>query len=140
MEHSPEFFLRQMFHICADVATKSGEFSGKCSKLLNRHFLYSHVKEKSKLSQKAIKILQPRKGIIARCAALKQVVALTKHNQIPNGQSHYSVLPSQSRRRQTSLALKAPRAFNLEQARRSELLSRAKSQRSSRSSRSFLWT
>ena len=46
MEHSPEFFY------------------GKCSKLLNRHFLYSHVKEKSKLSQKAIKILQPRKGKI----------------------------------------------------------------------------
>ena len=64
LEHFPEFFLRQMFHICADVATKSGEFSGKCSKLLNRHFLYSHVKEKSKLSQKAIKILQPRKGKI----------------------------------------------------------------------------
>ncbi|MFP1714848.1 hypothetical protein [Gardnerella leopoldii] len=41
----------------------------------------------------------------------------------------------QSRRRQTSLALKAHCAFNSEQARRSELLSRAKSQRSSMSSR-----
>ena len=43
----------------------------------------------------------------------------------------------QSRRRQTSLALKAHRTFNPEQARRSELLSRAKSQRESRSSRTF---
>ncbi|WP_250309916.1 hypothetical protein [Gardnerella sp. Marseille-Q2328] len=51
--------------------------------------------------------------------------------------SYYTDLPClrQSRRRQTSLALKAPRAFNPEQARRSELPSRAKSQRSSRSSR-----
>ncbi|WP_422113678.1 hypothetical protein [Gardnerella sp. DNF00536] len=40
----------------------------------------------------------------------------------------------QSRRRQTSLALKAHCAFNPKQARRSELLSRAKSQRSGRSS------
>ena len=42
--------------------------------------------------------------------------------------------PRQSRRRQTSLALKAHSAFNPEQARHSELLSRAKSLRSSRSS------
>ena len=49
---------------------------------------------------------------------------------------NHTTLPClrQSRRRQTSLASKAHCAFNSEQARRSELLSRAKWQRSGRSS------
>ena len=72
MEHLPEFFLRQMFHICASLATNAGEFPGKCSKSLNRHFLYNHVKKKSESRQKAIKTLHECKGKNAHYALCAQ--------------------------------------------------------------------
>ncbi|WP_250309907.1 hypothetical protein [Gardnerella sp. Marseille-Q2328] len=69
-----------MFHKTAKTTTNAGEKtpanvpqnsknnnkrrrknSRKCSKSLNRHFLYSRVKEKSESCQKAIKTLRERK-------------------------------------------------------------------------------
>ena len=109
----PEKKLRQMFQKTAKTATNAGNFpenvpkngrssnkcrrknSGKCSKSLNRHFLYSHVKKKSKLSQKTIKTLQPRKGIIARAMLRSgRSSAHASHNLVSKAQSHYSALPS----------------------------------------------
>ncbi len=69
----------------------------------------------SKSRQKAIKTLQSRKGIIARAKSQRsgRSSAHTNHNLV--SKYHHTNLPClrQSRRRQTSLALKAHRAFNL---------------------------
>ena len=93
MEHLPEFFLRQMFHICASLATNAGEFPGKCSKSLNRHFLYNHVKKKSESRQKAIKTLHECKGKNARyalCAqAGRRAARVTKNGKLVRAYRFY---------------------------------------------------
>ena len=69
----------------------------------------------SKSRQKTTKTLQSRKGIIARAKSQRsgRSSAHTNHNLV--SKYHHTNLPClrQSRRRQTSLALKAHRAFNL---------------------------
>ena len=60
------------------------------------------------------------------------------HNHNPNEQPRESALPSSIETKADLACVESTPCFQLEQARRSELLSRAKSQRSSRSSRPVL--
>ena len=139
----------QMFHKTAKTTTNAGNFpanvpqnSQNPNELPHKSALPSSIETKADLacveSTPCFQLEQARRSELlsrAKSQRSSRSSAHTNHNLVSKAQSHESALPSSIETKADLACVESTPCFQLEQARRSELLSRAKSQRSSRSSR-----